>query len=171
MTEKEKQTEKKIDNDLYSRSIFTYGLETMQKLSQMKILIMGMRGLGIETAKNIILSGPDEVDIFDPNLVKINDLGSNFFLSEEDVGKKNRDEACLEKLSKLNQYVKISILKIEQKNKNDLTELTKLLSEKIDKYNVVVITEFQSMYFLDQIDKICRYKNIKIFLQILALSI
>ena len=162
MTEKEKQTEKKIDNDLYSRSIFTYGLETMQKLSQMKILIMGMRGLGIETAKNIILSGPDEVDIFDPNLVKINDLGSNFFLSEEDVGKKNRDEACLEKLSKLNQYVKISILKIEQKNKNDLTELTKLLSEKIDKYNVVVITEFQSMYFLDQIDKICRYKNIKI---------
>jgi ubiquitin-activating enzyme E1 len=49
-------------------------METMQKLSAMKVLIVGMRGLGVETAKNIILSGPKEVDIFDPSLVKINDL-------------------------------------------------------------------------------------------------
>ena len=57
-----------VDDDLYSRSIFTYGMETMQKLSAMKVLIVGMRGLGVETAKNIILSGPKEVDIFDPSL-------------------------------------------------------------------------------------------------------
>jgi ubiquitin-activating enzyme E1 len=86
MVEKEKEV--KVDDDLYSRSIFTYGMETMKKLSTMKVLIVGMRGLGVETAKNIILSGPGEVDIFDPSLVKINDLGSNFYLSEEDVGKK-----------------------------------------------------------------------------------
>jgi len=67
-----KEQEIKIDDDLYSRSIFTYGLETMKKLSTMKVLIVGMRGLGVETAKNIILSGPGEVDIFDPSLVKIN---------------------------------------------------------------------------------------------------
>ena len=77
MTKKEEEI--KVDDDLYSRTIFTYRMETMKKLSTMKVLIVGMRGLGIETAKNIILSGPGEVDIFDPSLVKINDLGSNFF--------------------------------------------------------------------------------------------
>ena len=102
-------TEIKVDDDLYSRSIFTYGIDTLQKLSTMKILIIGMRGLGVETAKNIILSGPGEVDIFDPSLTTIKDLGSNFFLSEEDVGKRNRDEACLEKRANLNSYVKVGI--------------------------------------------------------------
>ena len=108
--------EDKIDEDFYSRSIFTFGLETMKKLSQLKILIIGLRGLGIETAKNIILSGPEQVDIYDGNLVRINDLGSNFYLSESDVLKKRRDEASIEKLSKLNPNVKISALKDEKYN-------------------------------------------------------
>ena len=46
---------KKIDENLYSRQIFTYGKETMDKIVNLKILIIGLRGLGIETAKNIIL--------------------------------------------------------------------------------------------------------------------
>ena len=158
MAEGEKEI--KVDDDLYSRSIFTYGMDTMQKLSTMKVLIIGMRGLGIETAKNIILNGPNEVDIFDPSPVKINDLGTNFYISEEDVGKKNRDEASLPKLSKLNPYVKVSILKVEQKN--DMTEYINHFCEKIEKYNVVVFTELHPMYFIDQIDRMCRSKNIKL---------
>ena len=159
MVEKEK-TDIKIDDDLYSRSIFTYGMETMKKLSSMKILIIGMRGLGIETAKNIILSGPGVVDIYDPSPININDLGTNFYLSENDVGKKNRDEGSLEKLSKLNPNVRVSVLKLE--NKNDMTEYINYFGEKIAKYNVVVFTELHPMYFIDQVDKICRSKNIKL---------
>jgi ubiquitin-activating enzyme E1 len=158
MTEKEKEI--KVDDDLYSRTIFTFGMETMKKLSTMKVLIIGMRGLGVETAKNIILSGPGEVDIFDPSPVKINDLGSNFYLSEEDVDKKKRDEACVDKLAKLNPYVKVSVLKIDQKN--DMNEYIKHYCEKVEKYNVIVFTELHPMYFIDQIDKMCRTKNIKL---------
>ena len=44
---------KKIDENLYSRQIFTYGKETMDKIVNLRILIMGLGGLGIETAKNI----------------------------------------------------------------------------------------------------------------------
>ena len=155
-----KEEEIKVDSDLYSRSIFTYGMETMKKLSTMKVLIVGMRGLGVETAKNIILSGPGEVDIFDPSLVKINDLGSNFYLSEEDVGKKNRDDACLSKLSQLNPNVTVSILKVEEKN--DINEYIQLFCQKIEKYNVVVFTELQPMMFIAQVDNTCRQKNIKL---------
>ena len=39
---------KKLDENLYSRQIFTYGKETMDKIVNLKILIMGLRGLGIE---------------------------------------------------------------------------------------------------------------------------
>ena len=146
--------EVKVDDNLYSRSILTYGIETLKKLSTMRVLIIGMRGLGVETAKNIILSGPGEVDIFDPSLTTIKDLGSNFFLSEEDVGKRNRDEACLEKLASLNSYVKVGVLKVEQKN--NINEYIQLFIEKIQKYDVVVFTELHPMYFIDKIDKACR---------------
>ena len=160
MAEKGKEKEIKVDDDLYSRSIFTYGMETMQKLSTMKVLVIGMRGLGVETAKNIILSGPGEVDIFDPTIVKINDLGSNFYLSEKDVDKVNRDEACISKLKDLNPYVKVSVLKVEQKE--DLLEYMNLFCQKIEKYNAVVFTMLQPMYFIAQVDKTCREKNIKL---------
>ena len=61
--------EVKIDTDLYSRQIGTFGMETMGKLIKMKVLIIGMRGLGVEIAKNLILAGPGQVDIHDPNEV------------------------------------------------------------------------------------------------------
>ena len=153
------EKEIKVDDDFNSRTIFTYGMDTMKKLSIMKVLIVGMRGLGVETAKNIILSGAGEVDIYDTSLVKINDLGSNFYLSEEDVGKKNRDDACVSKLSELNPYVKVSVLKIKEK---ELPNYVKEFCEKIEKYNVIVVTEIQPMIFMAQIDNICRAKNIKL---------
>ena len=62
--------EKGVDTDLYSRQIGVFGMETMGKLIKLKILILGMRGLGIEVAKNIILSGPQSVTIYDPEITK-----------------------------------------------------------------------------------------------------
>ena len=53
-----------IDTNLYSRQIGAIGIETMKKLSYLKILIINLRGLGIEIAKNIILAGPNRVSIF-----------------------------------------------------------------------------------------------------------
>lgn len=72
-------------------------METMKKLRHLKILILNLRGLGIEIAKNIILAGPNKVSVFDPELVSINDLGANFYLSNEDINKKRIDESCIKK--------------------------------------------------------------------------
>lgn len=90
--------EEKLDTNLYSRQIGTFGVETMGKLIKMKVLLIGMRGFGVETAKNIILAGPKEVTIYDPTIVTISDLGANFFLTTEHVGKKRRDEASVQAL-------------------------------------------------------------------------
>ena len=151
-------SEEKVDTNLYSRQIGTFGMETMGKLIKMKILIIGLRGLGVETAKNTILAGPHEVQIYDPELVKINDLGANFYLTEADVGIKRRDEASVSQLSELNPYVHVSVMKGE-------------LMENITKFNVIVITEVMDKEKLIKIDEICRKNKIAfIYSAILGLS-
>ena len=37
-----------IDTNLYSRQIGAFGIETMGKLIQLRVLIIGLRGAGIE---------------------------------------------------------------------------------------------------------------------------
>jgi ubiquitin-activating enzyme E1 len=99
--------EAKIDTNLYSRQIGTFGMETMGKLIQMNVLLVGCRGLGVETAKNLILAGPASVTIYDPTTVTWGDLTSNFYCKEEHVGKTSRAEACIERLQELNPNVKV----------------------------------------------------------------
>ena len=152
--------EKGVDTDLYSRQIGTFGMETMGKLIKLNVLIIGMRGLGAEVAKNKILSGPRSVSIYDPVFPTINDLSSNFYLSEEDVGKKYRDEASLKKLSELNPNVKVSLLRFEKKVTN-IVEFANSLCEKVLDFNVVVFTELQPFNLLTQVNNICRQNNIK----------
>ena len=148
----------KLDTNLYSRQIGTFGMEAMGKLIKMKILIVGLRGLGVETAKNTILAGPNEVQLYDPELVTINDLGANFYLNEEDVGKKRRDEACISQLAELNPYVHVSVMK-------------GTILENITKFNVIVITEIMKKEILIEIDDICRKNKIAfIYSAVLGLS-
>jgi ubiquitin-activating enzyme E1 len=88
----------KLDENLYSRQIGTYGAETMGKLIKMRVFLQGLRGLGVEVAKNLILAGPAQVTLHDPSPVTIVDLGSNFYCTQADVGKKSRAEASFGQL-------------------------------------------------------------------------
>jgi len=123
--------EVQIDTNLYSRQIGTFGLETMGKLIKMKVLIVGQRGLGVEVAKNLILAGPGQVDIFDPTMAKVEDLGSNFYLKADDVGKNTRAAAGIGQLKELNPYVDVRV--IDTFNPES--------AEEVGRYNVICLTE------------------------------
>jgi len=101
--------------DLYSRQIGAFGIETMGKLINMRIIIVGMKGVGVEIAKDLILAGPGSVVLCDDGFTEMKDLGTNFFLSESDVGK-SRAASCASKLQELNSLVKVSV------HVGDLTE-------------------------------------------------
>lgn len=73
----------KPDENLYSRQMAVYGAETQSKLIQLKVFVYGLRGVGIETAKNLILAGPNTVVLYDNDLVERGNLGTNFYLKEE----------------------------------------------------------------------------------------
>lgn len=135
-------TEQNINLNYYSRQIGTYGLETMMNIRKLNVFIYGMRGVGFEVSKNLILAGPKNVTIFDDNISKINDLTSNFYITEEDVkNNKRRDISSYKKLSELNHSVKVKIME----GNSMLTHIRNNLDLNDDeKYNVLVITEFLS---------------------------
>ena len=99
----------KIDMDLYSRQIGVFGMETMGKLIKMKVFICGLRGVGLETAKNLILAGPQQVTLSDDCIITMNDLGSNFFATKEDIGKTKRSDCVYRQLKDLNHYVNVQV--------------------------------------------------------------
>ena len=136
-----------MDKQLYSRQIVAFGFNAMNKLSKLRVLIYRIGGLGIEIAKNIILAGPKIVNIFDDNKIKIEDIGSNFYINEKDVDKR-KDEVCLPKLKELNNNVQCEILK----DKN--------IEQSIDQYDVIVITDICDLKRLAQLNEICRKNKV-----------
>jgi len=58
--------------DLYSRQIGAFGIETMAKLVNMRVIIVGLKGIGIEVAKNLVLAGPGNVILSDDELTQVN---------------------------------------------------------------------------------------------------
>ena len=76
----------------------------MKKMAKSAVLISGMKGLGVEIAKNIILGGVKSVTLHDECNAEMADLSSQFYLSEDDIGK-NRAVVSLNKLAELNRYV------------------------------------------------------------------
>lgn len=117
-----------IDESLYSRQLYVLGREAMQRMSQSNVLVIGVKGLGVEIAKNVALAGVKSISVYDPNPVKIEDLSSQFFLSESDIGK-SRAEVTVPKLMELNSYVPISVVNDE------------LNEETLGKFQVIVMTE------------------------------
>ena len=136
-----------IDEQLYSRQIATFGYNSMKKISDLNIFIYGLRGLGIEISKNIILIGPHKVTLFDDKIIEINDLGTNYYINEKDIGKK-RDETIISKIKMLNNYVICDILK----DNNIIAH--------IKEFDVVIISEIIEFNILMNINKICRDNKI-----------
>ena len=80
----------------------------MAKLIKMKVLVIGLKGVGIEVAKNLILAGPGAVTLYDDDIVTISDLGTNFYLKESDVGHSSVSDASLAALKSLNPLVQVT---------------------------------------------------------------
>lgn len=141
--------------DRWSRYIGAMGVDAVVKQSKANVLLSGMNGLGVEIAKNVLLSGVKNFFIHDNQKVQIEDLAGQFFLEESDLGK-NRARACFDKLQQLNFYVKSECL----------TEEFGQEFEKItQKYQLdVVVLSGYSLQESVKINEECRKKNIKFIL-------
>jgi ubiquitin-activating enzyme E1 len=119
-----------IDESLYSRQLYVLGHEAMKRMGSSNVLIVGLKGLGAEIAKNIALAGVKSLTLWDPEKVAISDLSAQFFLHPDDVGK-SRAEVTAPRVAELNSYTPVTIHKS--------TRLAEDLGQ-LKQYEVVVLT-------------------------------
>jgi ubiquitin-activating enzyme E1 len=130
-TEKLKNADGEIDESLYSRQLYVLGHEAMKRMGQSDVLVVGLRGLGVEIAKNIALAGVKSLTLYDPKPACIADLSSQFFLRPEDVGKP-RASVTVPRVSELNPYTPV--------HEAPFKTLTEDLS-RLNQFKVVVLTD------------------------------
>ncbi|XP_074085432.1 ubiquitin-like modifier-activating enzyme 6 [Macrotis lagotis] len=125
-----------IDDALYSRQRYVLGDSAMQKMARSRVFLSGMGGLGVEIAKNIVLAGIKALTIHDTKQCQAWDLGTNFFISENDVvNRRNRAEAIIHHIAELNPYVHVTSSSVPLDETTDLSFLKQ--------YQCVVLTEIR----------------------------
>lgn len=75
------------DIALYDRQIRLWGIEAQTRLRNAHVLLVTVRALGNEIAKNLVLAGIGSLTLIDDELVTEDDLGAQFLVTEEDIGK------------------------------------------------------------------------------------
>ena len=138
-----------VDESLYSRQLYVMGHEAQKKMAKASILIMGLDGLGVETAKNVILAGVKSVSLFDNTPASYEDLASQFYLNESDIGK-SRAEVSKPKLAELNPYVDVSIL-----------QCTTITPDILQSFTCVVLVS-QPLSIQTSVTEYCHAKNIAV---------
>ena len=93
--------------DRYDRQIRVWGIEAQKRIQGSRVLVVGLQGLNVEAAKNIVLAGMN-VTVQDDTKVLAEDLSFNFFLSPDDVGK-STVEAALPRIHQLNTHTSVEI--------------------------------------------------------------
>jgi ubiquitin-like 1-activating enzyme E1 A len=93
---------------LYDRQIRLWGVQAQEKIRNANILLITMKALANEVAKNLVLAGIGSLTIIDHEPVNETDLGAQFFVSAADVGK-NRAEAAAPQVRRLNPRVNVIV--------------------------------------------------------------
>eukprot|EP00759_Apiculatamorpha_spiralis_P024831 PhF_6_TR27979/c0_g1_i1/m.41415/K03178/UBE1, UBA1; ubiquitin-activating enzyme E1 len=141
-----------FDEQLYNRQVYAVGADAQRKYSVTDILLVGLSGLGVEIAKNLILTGIRSVTLLDEAPVTFYDLSTNFYASEKDVGA-NRVDVVLAKLAELNTNVTLS--------KSPIT-YGAITADYVKKFTVVIVVDGSySDPHTVQIDEWCRSSNVR----------
>jgi molybdopterin/thiamine biosynthesis adenylyltransferase len=72
---------------LYDRQLRLWGIEAQNRMRKASVLLVTMRALGNEIAKNLVLAGIGSLTVLDPDTVTEADIASEFFVTEEHIGR------------------------------------------------------------------------------------
>lgn len=75
------------ESAVYDRQLRLWGFKAQEHIRRADVLLVSMRALANEVAKNLVLTGINSLTVVDPERVRAEDLGAQFLLTEDDVGK------------------------------------------------------------------------------------
>ncbi|MCJ1427585.1 hypothetical protein MMC29_005488 [Sticta canariensis] len=133
---------------LYDRQIRLWGVKAQEKLRTANILLINMRALANEIAKNLVLAGVGSIRIVDSETVVDDDLGSQFFVSDQHLGM-NRAEAAAPQIRKLNPRVLLHV---------DTENIMLKPPEFFSSFNMIIATDM-NLRDLSTINASCRLCN------------
>jgi len=137
---------------LYDRQIRLWGLDAQKRLRAARLCLIGMRGLGCEVAKNLVLSGINSMMLVDSSVVTEEDATSQFLAPRDKIGE-NRAEASLERLQQLNPMVEVS---------TDKSATTEKDAEFFKQFDIVIATNCPKDELV-RINEICRKEKVKFY--------
>ncbi|KAI9276447.1 hypothetical protein BY458DRAFT_585631 [Sporodiniella umbellata] len=128
---------------IYDRQIRLWGLDAQQRIGNASVLIANIRALSNEVCKNLVLAGIGSLTIIDHETVSEFDLGAQFLLSQNDIGK-NRAEAVSHNIRLLNPRVEVIVDKDDVSAKPD---------SYFEKFSVVCLvhSDYKFMHRIDNI--------------------
>ncbi|KAG8448727.1 hypothetical protein GDO86_015700 [Hymenochirus boettgeri] len=152
MVEKEEAVISEEEAAQYDRQIRLWGLEAQKRLRTSKVLLVGMRGLGAEVAKNLILAGVKGLTLLDHQQVSQEDSRAQFLIPTGSQGQ-HRAEASLNRARNLNPMVVVEAdtENIDQKHEDFFTQ-----------FDVVCLTSCHHDILL-KVNQICHKHCIKFF--------
>ncbi|KAL8840657.1 MAG: hypothetical protein Q9176_003770 [Flavoplaca citrina] len=144
----------------YDRQLRLWAASGQQALEDAHVLLINHGGpgvVGVETLKNLILPGIGSYTILDGNTVAEQDLGINFFLTEESLGRSRAEETC-RYLTELNPDV--NGYPVQQSLHGFLQNGLHVLN----KYNLVLfVASKQNCLSLESISVYCAQKALPLF--------
>ncbi|KAL9587736.1 MAG: hypothetical protein Q9212_000027 [Teloschistes hypoglaucus] len=133
---------------LYDRQIRLWGVHAQERLRSANILLIGMKALANEIAKNLVLAGIGSLTILDDQVITEEDLGSQFFISELHVGM-NRATAAVAQVRTLNPRVALTV---------DTESILLKPPEFYSMFDMIIATELD-LNSLSTINASCRFVN------------
>jgi len=115
---------------LYDRQLRLWGVQSQNRIRNSRVLCVGAGGLAAEVVKNVVLSGIGHLTLLSPAAVRVQDLGSNFFLREEHEGQ-NASECSVPGIRLLNPNVDVV---------SDTRGLDALTPDFLQSFDVVLVT-------------------------------
>ncbi|KAN0072373.1 hypothetical protein V8E54_009302, partial [Elaphomyces granulatus] len=130
---------------LYDRQIRLWGVKAQEKLRSANVLLITVKALANEIAKNLVLAGIGSLTILDPGVVSEEDLGAQFFVSEEHIGQK-RASAAGPQIHSMNPRVQLHV---------DVEDVRTKPPEFFARFDVIIVTELDFETYTT-INKACR---------------
>ncbi|XP_069042466.1 SUMO-activating enzyme subunit 1 [Lepisosteus oculatus] len=152
MVEKEETLISEEEAAQYDRQIRLWGLDAQKRLRASRVLLVGMRGLGAEVAKNLILAGVKGLTMLDHEQVTEESSRAQFLIPVGSEGQ-NRAQTSLERAQYLNPMVEV---------KADPERAESKPEDFFLQFDAVCLT-CCPRDLLVRVDQICTKNNVKFF--------
>lgn len=140
----------------YDRQLRLWGEHGQEALENARICVLYATATGTETAKNLVLPGVGEITLVDPQVVTKADLGKNFFVDGDSVGKQ-RAEVCATLLRELNELIQV------RARVGDPVAMVDSEPEFFKQFTIIILADNFPLSSVLKLDALCNENRIALF--------